>query len=162
MRQGIWNRRMKKLQSNALADRPNSADRAADLPRRKLGLLIVDEDALMRVMLKLEFERRGLEVWHAASWRQAEQVLRDHRKSIAVMLMDAGLAAIYGPRLSNGFPEIERLPICFLADKPSDYRRDDSRREGPRHVLCKPYQIEEIVQIVQCLAENSNGQAQDD
>jgi DNA-binding NtrC family response regulator len=120
--------------------------------RQKLGLLIFDEDALMRVMLKLEFERRGFDVWLAGSRGQAEQIMRDHRNAINVLLADAQLAAsdgADGARRARIFDP--RMSICLLADEKDGL----PSARLPWQVIRMPYQMEEIVDVVMRLAQES-------
>ncbi|MFM8271923.1 MAG: hypothetical protein ACKODX_06255 [Gemmata sp.] len=94
-------------QDEPAAGTPSS--RACDGP----GVLVVNDDVLMRLMLRAGLEQHGLPVWLAAGAGEAASVYRAHANRIAVVLIDVetedGLKALAALRgVSPG------VRVCFV------------------------------------------------
>ena len=81
-------------QRRKLMESPNGQSEAAGAkptvrrPRNKPGVLVVDDDRWVRIMVKLGLERNGFDVWLAPNGREAIELYREHKKDIAVVLLD--------------------------------------------------------------------------
>ena len=72
-----------------LSDPPNGKSEATAAaltvrqPCEKPGVLVVDEDHLVRIMVQLGLERNGFDVWLARSGREAIDLYRRKRPTAA-------------------------------------------------------------------------------
>ena len=93
---------MRRLTGRALDPPAESGPAAEDgrtglPPRAKPGVLVVDDEHLVRVIMQLGLERDGFEVWTAANGRQAIELYREHREDIAAVLLDVRMPGLDGP-----------------------------------------------------------------
>ncbi len=65
-------------------------------PSEKPGVLVVDEDHLVRIMVQLGLERNGFDVWLARSGQEAIDLYRRHLKEIKVVLLDVRTSGLGG------------------------------------------------------------------
>lgn len=122
------------------------------------GVLVVDADVLMRIMLKLGLQRHGFQVWHANSAVEAVDLYRQNRQAIGVVLLGLNMLGHDGRWTSQGLPEFEtHLPVCFLADQPGDCAPSNILQRGVAHLFTKPFQMDEIIRVVTRLARKSPG-----
>ena len=73
------------------------AEPTVRLYREPPGVLVVDDDHLVRVLAQMGLERDGFEVWLAANGREAIDLYRTHRKDISVVLLDVCMPDLDGP-----------------------------------------------------------------
>jgi DNA-binding NarL/FixJ family response regulator len=123
-------------------------------PRRdKPGVLVVDGDPLVRVMVHLGLERNGFEVWLATSRRQAVELYHEHKERIAVVLLDVrvpttdGLATLHALRELN--PAVR---ACFLSCDGSAFQPEELIRGGAAYVIVQPIGLDALANILRLLA----------
>src|SRR4051812_25552757 len=88
-------RRASDLRPAAVFSKPVELDRLAQAIRAvagsaRAGVLVVQEEPLLRQLLVLVLEREGFVVWSAAGGRAAAEFFRRHRDRVGVVLLDAG------------------------------------------------------------------------
>jgi DNA-binding response OmpR family regulator len=117
----------------------------------KPGVLVVDDDHLVRIMVQLGLERNGFEVWEASNSREAMRLYRMHRQRIGVVLLDVrgpdldGLATL--DTLRSLDPEVR---ICFMS---VDNREpEELRRRGAHYVIAKPFLLDQLANVLRLLA----------
>ena len=71
--------------------------RTARPPAERPGVLVVDDEHLVRALLQLGLERDGFEVWSASNGREAIDLYREHRERIAAVLLDVRMPGLDGP-----------------------------------------------------------------
>ena len=73
------------------------------------GVLVVDDDHIVRIMVQLALERNGFDVWLARNGREAIELYRRHAEEIAVLLLDVRMPGLDGIQtlevLRNGIPQ---------------------------------------------------------
>jgi hypothetical protein len=62
-------------------------------PDDQPGVLVVDDDHLVRLMVQLGLERNGFAVWLASNGVEAIEIYRTHRERIAVILLGGRVIA---------------------------------------------------------------------
>ena len=85
-----------------LTDPPEETSHAAEVepavrqPREKPGVLVVDDEHMVRIMVQLGLERNGFDVWLARNGREAIDLYRGHAEEIAVVLLDVCMPGLDG------------------------------------------------------------------
>jgi CheY-like chemotaxis protein len=120
---------------------------------RRAGVLVVDDEHLVRVMLQLGLERYGFEVWTAGNGREAIELYREHREEIAVVLLDVRMPGLDGPATLAALRELNpEVQACFMTGDPGAYDPEGLRRRGAAYVIAKPFQLGPLVRALRLLA----------
>jgi DNA-binding NtrC family response regulator len=119
----------------------------------KPGVLVIDDEHMVRSLLQLGLERSGFEVWVAADGRAAIECYREHREDIAVVLIDVRMPGLDGPATLDGLRELNAdVVACFMTGDMGAYHPEDLMRRGAVQVIPKPFQFDELVGIMRLLA----------
>jgi DNA-binding response OmpR family regulator len=109
------------------------------------GVLVVDDDELVRSLLRSGLEWHGFRVWVAADGEEAVTVYRENRAAIAVVLLDVRMPGMDGPRTLGVLRWLDkRVVACFMSGNTGGYDTDDLIRRGARHVFAKPFCLKEL------------------
>jgi CheY-like chemotaxis protein len=112
-------------------------------PRDKPGVLVVDDDHLVRIMVQLGLERNGFDFWLASGGREAIRLYRKHRGSITVVLLDSCMPGLDGLQTLEALRELNpEVLVCFLSGDTSAY-------EPARHILPKPIDFPRLLAMVE-------------
>src|ERR1700679_86375 len=80
------------------------------------GVLIVDDDDLLRNLMSIVLQRRGFTVWTAASGAEALTAYRQHGQRIAVVLLDVRMPVQDGPATLAQLRQLNpELCCCFMS-----------------------------------------------
>jgi len=114
-------------------------------PRAKPGVLVVDDEHLVRVILQLGLERDGFEVWTAANGRQAIELYREHREDIAAVLLDVRMPGLDGPATLGALRELSpAVRACFMTGDPNAYDPEALRQRGAAYFIAKPFRLDHL------------------
>jgi CheY-like chemotaxis protein len=115
-----------------------------------MNVLLVDDEAMMRRMLRLTLQKRGLQVFEAASGADALAHCEQH--PIDVLVTDIVMEEMDGWTLAESVGErCPRLPVLFMSGHPIDF--EEHRHHYARCAfLPKPFQPEELVEAISALA----------
>lgn len=121
-----------------------------DLPRNgKPGVLVVDDDRLLRLLVQLALERDGFEVCLAPSGREAIELYRQQYESIAVVLLDVRMPDLDGPATLDGLRIINPdVLACFMSGDTGDYEPAELLRRGAAHVFAKPFHLPHLANFL--------------
>ena len=131
-------------------------------------ILIVDDSAVIRQMVKRTMELAGLDVgsvFEASNGIEALAQLGDHE--VAVMLVDINMPTMNGIQLLCRMKQNDRLkdiPIVIVSTEGSKERIEQLDRIGAFGYIRKPFQPEQLRDVLKPLigvkdhvaAENSN------
>jgi CheY-like chemotaxis protein len=134
--------------------RAKSFERASEdrLPFNKFGALVVDDDDLVRVMLRLALEREGFQVWVAANGGEAIDLYRRHRASIHVVLLDVQMPNLDGPSTLDSIRQLNPdVCACFVSGDTGGYEPEDLIRRGAMAVFHKPFRLIDLGDVVRRL-----------
>jgi len=146
--------------SRAIANR--SRGRAGDPTKTRFGALIVDDDDLIRVMLRLALEKDGFEVWAASGGVEAIHLFRRHRGRIDIVLMDVQMPDLDGPQTLDAIRKIEPdCRACFVSGDTGEYTPEDLIRHGAHAVFQKPFRLVDLVDAVRCVVNGERPIAAD-
>jgi CheY-like chemotaxis protein len=88
----------------------------------KLGVLVVDDNRLVRTMVQLGLERDGFDVWLASNGRDAIHLYRALRDRIAVVLLDVHMPGLDGPATLDALRRLNPdVLVCFMSGDTGDY-----------------------------------------
>ena len=133
-----------------------SARGGTTLPRDAPGILVVEDDELVRIMLRLGLERHGLRVWLAADGAEAIERYREHAPSIAIVLLDVCMPGLDGPQTLAALRRMNPdVVACFMSGNTGIYEPDELLRRGARHVFAKPFLLEELARNLHALVPTS-------
>jgi CheY-like chemotaxis protein len=118
----------------------------------KPGVLVVDDDRLVRIVLQLGLERHGFEVWLAANGPEAIELYRQHQKRIAAVLLDVRMMGLDGPHTLDALRELNpEVRACFMSGDMGGYCSEELLERGAAHVIEKPFFLQEIATILRLL-----------
>lgn len=116
------------------------------------GILVVDDDHLVRSLLHLGLERDGFDVWIACNGRDAIDLYRTYRDSIAIVLLDIRLPDLDRPATMDAMrcvtPEVV---VCFMNSDADDYESDVLLKRGAAHVIAKPFYLNSLADTLRQL-----------
>jgi len=121
--------------------------------REKPGVLVVDGDPLIRVMVHLGLERHGFAVWLASDRRGAIDQFREHKDRIAVVLLDVRVAARDGLATLQALRELNpAIRACFLSSGTAGLEPEELIRGGAAYVIVRPIGLDALANILRLLA----------
>lgn len=119
----------------------------------KPGVLVVDDDNLVLVMLQLGLERHGFNVWSAHNGLEAIRLFRNHRGQIAVALLDVSLPGMDGPATCDALRKVDPdLRVCFMSGDMDGYRAEELVQRESVQLIAKPFLINELADMLKHLA----------
>jgi CheY-like chemotaxis protein len=134
---------------------PAAQDEAAGgPPRERPGVLVVDDEHLVRVIVQLGLERDGFEVWTAASGREAIDLYQEHREDIAAVLLDVRMPGLDGPATLDALRELcPEIRACFMTGGPVAYDPEALRQRGAAYFIAKPFHLDHLANVLRLLVQ---------
>jgi two-component system cell cycle sensor histidine kinase/response regulator CckA len=87
-------------------------------------VLVVDDDAVIRRVLRTNLERLGLSVLEASNGMEAWTLFRDTRGTTALVITDVRMPKMNGIELAMKLVRVEpNLPVILITGSPGDLRR---------------------------------------
>jgi len=120
---------------------------AARAPRAQI--LVVEDEARLRALLRLYLERAGYEVREAEDGRAALDSFDDAPADLLVV--DLMLPRLQGEALIRAIREDSQVPILITSAKRSDVERIAGLRLGADDYLPKPFNVHELVERVNAI-----------
>jgi len=120
-------------------------------PRARI--LVVEDEARLRGLLRLYLERAGYEVAEAADGRAALEAVDETPPDLLVV--DLMLPGLQGEALIRAIRETSDVPILIASAKRSDVERIAGLRLGADDYLPKPYNVHELVERVHAILRRS-------
>jgi DNA-binding response OmpR family regulator len=116
-------------------------------------ILVVEDEARLRQLLRLYLERAGYEVAEAADGRAALEAVDAAPPDLLVV--DLMLPGLQGEALIRAIRETSDVPILIASAKRSDVERIAGLRLGADDYLPKPYNVHELVERVHAILRRS-------
>jgi two-component system KDP operon response regulator KdpE len=114
---------------------------AADAP--EATVLIVEDDAPLRQMLKTTLEAHGYRVVAAANGEDALQLARE--RTPGVVLLDLALPGVDGLEVARRLRAWSQVPIIVLSARTHEQSKVQLLDAGADDYLTKPFGIEELL-----------------
>jgi CheY-like chemotaxis protein len=121
----------------------------ADSPARKTGVLVVDDEKIVRGFLALGLRAAGFAVWQADGGRAAVDLYRAHRDEIDVVLLDVRMPGMDGAQTFAALRELNpAVPCCFMSGDPGDVSIAELLTRGAAGFLAKPFSVADVTALV--------------
>jgi len=134
---------------------PADAEAAAGPYRVRPGVLVVDDEHLVRVLVQLGLERHNFEVWSASNGREAIDLYRKHSDQIAIVLLDVRMPGLDGVQTLDALRGVNPdVMVCFMTGHMGSYEPEELRRHGAAGVIAKPFHLDDLVRVMQLLVQN--------
>jgi DNA-binding response OmpR family regulator len=115
-------------------------------------VLIVDDEADVRMLVRLNLEARGFTVIQAEGGQQALDILLNSGPKIDVVLLDLNMPGMDGVEVLQQLRELEKPPptavVMFTAAELEDFR-ERVLPLGVRYWIKKPYEANELAATVE-------------
>ncbi len=109
-------------------------------PAHVIGVLVVDDDELVRIMLRSGLERNGFAVWLAAGADEAVAIYRNNRDRVSVVLLDVRMPDRDGPQVLRELRAVNpELRACFVSGDTGGYRAEELTAYGTDCLVAKPF-----------------------
>jgi CheY-like chemotaxis protein len=120
---------------------------------RNPGILIADDMALIRTLLKFELESRGFAVWLAVDGDDAVEQYRAHRDEIDLVLLDVQMPRLDGPHTLEALQRLDPgVVACFMSGDAGVYTGVELLDRGAAWIFSKPFRSAEVVDVLQRVA----------
>jgi CheY-like chemotaxis protein len=123
--------------------------------RREAGILVVDDEAMIRNLLKIGLVHYGFTVWLAADGAEAMELYRRHGEAIAVVLLDVCMPELDGPQTLAALRDLNpEIRCCFMTGNPGAYGEPVLEQLAGATVLAKPFALPVVAQMLWELTGN--------
>jgi CheY-like chemotaxis protein len=124
----------------------------------KLGVLVVDDDDLVRSLLDATLSRYGFAVWVAANAQQALEMYRVHLSSIDVVLLDVQIPGIGGPEILIMLQDMNPQVRCgFMSGDLGAWTGEELQELGGEVLFRKPFQLKAVSESLYRMACSARG-----
>lgn len=113
-------------------------------------ILVVDDEAQIRLLVQEMLKREGHEVMEASDGKQGSQLYREHRPDLVILDLimpdQEGLETIR--ELKQDFPEVKIIAMSGGGHGGAEDYLRLAKAFGARETLVKPFSLEEMVGAV--------------
>jgi len=124
-------------------------------------VLVCDDTASIRYLIRINLELEGHHVEEAASVRQALARLEDPDRPLPdVLLLDAHMAPLDGWWLISELrsrPELDDLPVILVSAALHGLDHGHAQAAGFDAVLAKPFDPDDLLDLVSSIAASGRG-----
>ncbi|HSQ58164.1 MAG TPA: response regulator [Gemmata sp.] len=124
------------------------------------GVLVIDDEHLVRIMVRSGLERNGFRVWLAGSGLEAIELYKKLHPQISILLLDVRMADMSGPQVLDALRQINpAVPACFMTGDMGSYSSEELMRNGAARVIDKPFLLSDLARILKQVV-NGHGEVQ--
>jgi len=124
---------------------------------RKYGILVVDDERVVRGVLNAVMHQKGFAVWLAADGQEALDLYRRHRETIHVILLDVRMPGLDGPQTLAALQQINpEIRSCFMSGDIGGYAEGTLDNLGAAAVIRKPFHPAEVAEALWELAGDAD------
>ena len=120
-------------------------------------ILVVDDDADVRGLVRELLERAGASVREAADGREALRVLYDVRPEVIVL--DVTMPELDGWQTLERIRDLTAVPVLMLTARDTELEKVRGLKEGADDYVTKPFGRQELLARVEALLRRSAGRA---
>ena len=125
-------------------------------PRRQVGILVVDDEPLVRDVLAAVLTRAGFRVWLAASGLEALEFYRRDGHLIDLILLDVVMPGLDGPTTLLVLRTLNpNLICCMMSGSMGNYTEEDLRGLGVRLLIHKPFDLAHLAATLRQLLNSA-------
>jgi DNA-binding NtrC family response regulator len=138
-----------------------------DLPRQECdptkseyaerpGVLIVDGDHWVRVMLQLGLQRNGFDVWSASNDLEVLDLYLECGFLVDVVLLDITQPNLNGPRILDGLQGLNPdVLVCFMVGEHGVSKPEAWLGRGTGCFITKPFYVDRLAEVLRPFSGNS-------
>jgi len=115
-------------------------------------ILVVDDDAKIREVIKLQLEQRKINVLEAVDGQNAIDILKsgDNMVNVGVILCDIRMPKVDGVECIQFLREqAPGIPIVVITGYPDPNLAAELKEKGIKEYLVKPVKKEELIAVVE-------------
>ncbi len=119
----------------------------------KPGVLVVDDEHMVRIMVQLGLEQYGFDVVLAQNGREAIELYRRQMDEIAVVLLDVRMPGLDGPQTLKLMRELNPdVLACFMCGDTVADKLKELFQRGGAYVIAKPFRLDDLANILRLMA----------
>ncbi|WP_175990262.1 response regulator transcription factor [Bacillus sp. Marseille-Q1617] len=124
------------------------------------SILVVEDDAKIRKLIKIFLEKEGYEVFEAGDGEEGKRMFREHDPCFAIL--DLMLPEIQGEELCRWIREDEKsdIGIIMVTAKASESERIHGLKTGADDYVTKPFSPTELVTRVETVLRRTSNRCQ--
>jgi CheY-like chemotaxis protein len=113
------------------------------------GVLIVDDEEIIRNILALFMRKRGIPTWLVSDGNEAVEIYREHADEIGMVLLDVRMHGMDGPTTFLKLKELNPALVgYFMSGNWDPYTEEMLLDLGAVALLAKPFRLSQIDEIV--------------
>ena len=120
-----------------------------------MRILIADDEAEIRNVIKLLLSSRGFETLEARNGLDALKIVKDD-PTVDLCIMDIMMPVMSGVEATERIRQFSNIPILFLTARSLDKDKESAYGVGGDDYLVKPFSSKELIMKVQALARRYN------
>ena len=129
---------------------------SANLPDTPPGILVVDDEPLVRNLLERALGREGFRVWTVSDGWQAQVRYECLRQEIAVVLLDVRMPGLDGPETLSALQRVNpEVCCCFMSGDTGPHATAELLERGAVLVFAKPFRLEEVTGALWSLVDHN-------
>jgi two-component system response regulator (stage 0 sporulation protein F) len=142
---------------------PGRPDNAAPAGAGGARILLAEDDEALRSLLALSLRQQGYAVIECRSGmelvKRVGEYLLSHRPiDFELVISDIRMPGVTGLEALEGMREIEGWPPTILITAFGDrHAHDEARRLGAAAMFDKPFEIDDLISVVESLLPSPNG-----
>jgi DNA-binding response OmpR family regulator len=121
-------------------------------------ILVVDDDADIRLLLRELLDRRGFSVTEARDGKEALRLFFDERPDLVVL--DVAMPGLDGWQTLERIRELSDVPVVMLTAKATELEKTRGLRAGADDYVTKPFGRQELLARVEGLLRRAGGRAE--
>ena len=118
---------------------------------RKESILVVDDEADIRALLRILLEKEGYGVLEAGDGTEAVSVAKHHAGDLSLILLDIMMPEMDGIRAAQALRSMTNAPILFLTARSSEADKTAAYASGGDDYIIKPFHAVDLRLKVQAM-----------
>src|SRR5437868_6822696 len=118
------------------------------------GLLVVDDEDMIRSLLETGLRAHGFQVWAAPTGVEGVALYQRQTADIALALLDVHMPGLDGPETARALRALNpALPVLFMSGNIGDYTEEELLSLGVA-LIPKPFVLDEVAHVLRrCLPD---------
>jgi len=115
-------------------------------------ILVVDDEAFIRNVLRMLLETNGYRVLEASGGKKAVELYETHPEDIAMVMLDVRMPDLNGPETLEELQKLDpSVRCCFMSGDLGGYTADELIARGAVQVFLKPFFLNEFIRKLKTL-----------
>jgi DNA-binding response OmpR family regulator len=107
-------------------------------------ILVADDEADIRTLLRILFEKEGYRVAEAADGREAIAIAQSHADNVSLAVLDIMMPCVDGLETAQALRRFTDAPILFLTARSSDADKTAAYDSGGDDYITKPFHATDL------------------